>query len=173
MENKSNKSFCEIILDLDLWHVYAKRLKESYKLLEKNDWISQISSTGDVNNDGKHYTTTIMMLRGMMLECLFKGILVNQGDITCKNEELNIPKKYSKHNLVSMADDINDFVYTEKEKDILERLGYYIVAGRLPRKNINTGKIKGYWFTDDDSVYNDMLKKVEKIYSNARRASNQ
>lgn len=163
MENKPNKSFCEVILDLNLWCVYADRLKESYKLLEKNGRMSQMGSTGGIYNNGNHYITTIMMLRGMTLECLFKGILVNQGDITCKNEELDIPKKYSKHDLVLMADDIKNFSYTKKEKDVLERLGYYIVAGRLPRKKVNTGKFKGFCFSDDDGVYNDMLSKIEKL----------
>jgi hypothetical protein len=167
-----NKNFCEVILDTNLWRVYVNRLKESYKLLEKNDWISQTGSTGDVNNNGNHYTTTIMMLKGMTLECLFKGILVKQGNITCKNEELNIPKKYSTHDLMLMADDIKDLSYTNKEKDILERLGYYIVAGRLPRKKVNTGKFKGFWSTDDNSAYDNMLSKIEKIYSGTQDLSN-
>jgi hypothetical protein len=172
MENNHENSFCKIILDLNLWHEYANRLKESYGLLEENDWISQISPTGDVKSGVSDYTSTIMMLKGMMLECLFKGVLVSQGSITCKDEELVVSKKYSKHNLVSMADDINTFNYTEKEKDVLERLGYYIVAGRLPRMKINTGKSKGYWSTGDNKVYKNILEKVEKIYSNARGASN-
>lgn len=172
MENKSNKNFCEVVQDQNLWCLYAGRLKEAYKLLEKNNWISQRGPTRDVNHGGNDYTTTIMMLKGMTLECLFKGILVNQGIITCRNEELEIPKKYLKHSLVSMANDVRAFVYTDKEKDVLERLEYYIVAGRLPRRKINTGKFKGYWMDNDDSVYSDVLKRIEEIYSDIQKTSN-
>jgi hypothetical protein len=107
--------------------------------------------------------TTIMMLRGMMLECLFKGILVNQGQITCKNEKLQLPNKYPNHDLISMSDDIENLSLNTSKKQIIEKLGYYIIAGRLPRKKINIGKFKGYWSDSDEKIYNDLIEEVEKV----------
>lgn len=120
--------------------------------------------------EGSDYMTTIMMLRGMTIECLLKGLLVSQGNITCENEELCISKNYSSHNLILMVKDVSDITLNEKYEEVLERLGYYIVAGRLPRKKINTGKFKGFWSNDDEDSYNEVLEEIENVFI-ARKGS--
>ncbi len=86
-----------------------------------------------------------------------------QKKITSGNGEIQIGK-YSQHSLNVMAADVENLQFTDDEEEILERIGYYIVAGRLPRKNLNTGKFKGFWSPDEEGTYQTILKKVKDLY---------
>mgnify|MGYP000887108359 CR=1 FL=1 len=160
----STKKFCEIVLDLNLWQTYPDRLKEAYEKLATDNWLSVMNLKNNAEIGCNDYMTTIMMLRGMTIECLLKGLLVSQGNITCKNDELCIPGKYSHHNLISMLEDLKDISINNEDKKVLEKLSYYIVAGRLPRKKVNNGKFIGFWTSFDEDSYKTMLENIEGIF---------
>lgn len=150
-----------------IWYLKAQNLLKASKLLEEHDQLfDQIKTQKGFSDSKSNLMSVILMLRGMGLECLLKGLLTKQGKITPSNGKLDLPEKYRIHNLRKMAEDVNGLSLEEDEYTTLSTLSQQITLARLPLKKAPTKSEmeQGAWtFPHDEVVYEKVLEKILAI----------
>jgi len=150
------------------WIMKAQDLLKASQILEEHDQFFDAMKTGKGFQGTKHKLfSVILMLRGMAFEALFKGLLTKQGTIVSRNGRLDLPPKYKKHNLRSMAEDVKGLDLEEDDYVTLFTLSKQISLARLPAKQAPTANEMnqvGWTAPHDEDVYHRVLDKVLAMY---------
>lgn len=150
-----------------MWFLKAENLLDAARLLEPYDLLfNQVKSQKAFSETTLNLMSIILMLRGMALECLLKGELTRQGKIIPKDGKLDLPKKYTGHDLSTMALDVEGLSLEEDEHITLQTLSQQIMLARLPLKQApNKAQMEqgGWTFPHDEKVYLGILDKLNKL----------
>lgn len=164
-EDKLKADF-DVVASLAIfWYGTANNLATASELLRDGipsmKGVAKLPSEGYFKNSA--LSRVVLMLRGMQLECLFKGLLTKEGKIKGRGGTLHLPRKYGGHNLFSMARDIEGLELSKNEASLLKTLGVYIEIGRLPfrKRPIDKEKPVSVWvYPGDEDLWHSIIKKV-------------
>jgi len=143
-----------------LWEQKAKQLRNSAIILLKSEKIDETLNLG----------RTPLLLMGLSLENLLKGIIIKSGKYPIENGEL--PSIIGKHNLIELCRDA-EIIFKDNyfEKTFLQRLSEQVDwAGKYPTPkkatnliNSKYGSKKAFVGNEDDLKF--FLEFYEKIYA--------
>jgi len=107
----------------------------------------------------------VLMLRGMAVECLLKGLCLKRGN------ELVVDGKYSRvpgasdHNLCELASAV-DFNVDYAEEAVLRRLSLFVQYGGrypIPKSAVIYGQAATTWATpSDENVFNELVRRLDR-----------
>ena len=126
-----------------------------------------------------------MMLRGMALECWFKGLWVGTGGKLIKEGKYRRIPGTSDHYLLPLADKVSENLplnISSDERKLLNRLSLKIVMGRYPvskdwqrtkpKEVGNTWILKEYRrFPEDEELFKDLLTKLTELHLRQRQST--
>lgn len=178
----------------DVLVAYLRYLQvEQYNNLgnSKNAWVSTADNLIDaseflcLNEHDKHPTNKAVMLdhvgqmlRGMALECWFKGLYVGAGGTLAKDGKFKGIRGLNNHNLETLAEKVAEKLPSlnihNNERSLLKRLSLKIVMGRYPI-HINADKTKpqkagagfilplNFLFREDIKAFKSILVKLRAL----------
>lgn len=150
------------------WVMKAQDLLKASQVLETQDrHFDQLKTGGPPSEEKHNLFSVILMLRGMAIEALLKGLLTKQGSITSKDGELQLPPRYTNHRLGNMAEDVKGLDLQKDEYITLHTLSTQIFLGRLPAKKAFTGAEMdqvGWTAPHDEEVFHKVVDKITSMY---------
>lgn len=172
MHNADLKSFMEKQMELggNSFHAWVS---SASSLFQAADYLyppayARDARTGTPDPQGFKVWAPMLMLRGLAVENLLKGLAVKNGHQFFKEGRFQkLPGK--EHDLVQLAAAVK-FTLSESEKDVLKRLSYFaLVVGRypIPKRwddgvvDLPGGKVDGrFWGGTDDAVFEQVLSRL-------------
>lgn len=163
------------------WRTRAESLLTSSELLASHSRLFDPSLTFEKLPPGNSVDVEIMpivlMLRAMAIECLFKGMWLQLGELLAKNGKyIGIPN-IRDHDLLKLASTVlprHSIKFEEADSDMIMRLSFYIMRGRYPShlnwlrtapRNLRDGRFGSpqYWNTvEDEPRFSNLIKACRK-----------